>query len=340
MKADVLTKRARPFRKPAATGSSSWGNGSLARRSRVQFDLCLHSKRPPGFRPAPVREFYFVTFPLFVIRYPLMKYCRFELNGSAHYGLVESTAGAGEDEITRLLLQPPQDSGGDVEGLPSRRIDRIPLSQASLLPPVQPSKIVCVGRNYREHAAELGNEVPTEPLLFFKPPSSLLPTGGTIFRPAVSERTDYEGELGVVIARRCHRLPSNDDVRPYILGYTCVNDFTARDLQKKDGQWVRAKGFDTFCPVGPLVTDAVDPWTGVQVETRVNGQVRQSGNTRDFIFPLDVLIRYISQILTLEPGDLIATGTPQGVGPVIAGDAIEVSIDGIGRLRNPVADQP
>jgi 2-keto-4-pentenoate hydratase/2-oxohepta-3-ene-1,7-dioic acid hydratase in catechol pathway len=271
-----------------------------------------------------------------------MKYCRFDLNGSAHYGLVESVAGNGEDQITRLLLHSPHDSDGDVEGLPSRRMDHIPLAQAFLLPPVQPSKIVCVGRNYREHAAELGHEVPQEPLLFFKPPSSVLPPGGMILRPRVSERTDYEGELGVVIARRCHQLTESDDVRPYILGYTCVNDFTARDLQKKEPQWVRGKGFDTFCPVGPVVADGIniDPWAGVLVETRVNGDVRQSGNTRDFIFPLDVLIRYISQIMTLEPGDLIATGTPKGVGPVVAGDAIEVSIEGIGVLRNSVADQP
>jgi 2-keto-4-pentenoate hydratase/2-oxohepta-3-ene-1,7-dioic acid hydratase in catechol pathway len=271
----------------------------------------------------------------------LMKYCRFHFNGSAHYGLVEPAGSSGEDEITRLLLQSPQDSDGDVEGLASRRIDRIPLAQASLLPPVQPSKIVCVGRNYREHAAELGHDVPQEPLLFFKPPSSLLPPGGTILRPKVSERTDYEGELGVVIARRCRQLADSDDVRPYILGYTCVNDFTARDLQNKDGQWTRAKGFDTFCPVGPVVADGIglDPWAGVQVETRVNGDVRQSGNTRDFIFPLDVVIRYISRIMTLEPGDLIATGTPKGVGPVVAGDAIKVSIEGIGHLANSVADE-
>jgi 2-keto-4-pentenoate hydratase/2-oxohepta-3-ene-1,7-dioic acid hydratase in catechol pathway len=283
-----------------------------------------------------------------------MKYCRFHLNGSAHYGLVEPVAG--NDEITRLLLQPPQSSDGDVEGLPSRRMDHIPLAQASLLPPVEPSKIVCIGRNYREHAAELGHDVPLEPLIFLKPPSSLLPPGATILRPKVSERTDYEGELGVVIARRCRQLAEGDDVRPYILGYTCVNDFTARDLQNKDGQWTRAKGFDTFCPVGPVVTDGknddgknddgidtdgsnIDPWAGVVVETRVNGEVKQSGNTRDFIFPLDVIIRYISQIMTLEPGDLISTGTPKGVGPVVAGDVIEVSIPGIGVLRNAVADR-
>jgi len=266
-----------------------------------------------------------------------MKYCRFQHNGQAHYGLVESVAG--RESILRVLLTPPEQAGGDMESLRTRRIEPIALEDAALLPPVQPSKIVCVGRNYREHAAELGNEVPQEPLLFFKPTSSLLSPGGTIVRPKVSERTDYEGELGVVISRRCHKLASDEDPRPYILGYTCVNDFTARDLQNKDGQWTRAKGFDTFCPVGPLVTDGLDPWAGVQVETRVNGEVRQSGNTRVFIFPLDVIIRYISQIMTLEPGDLIATGTPKGVGPVVAGDQIDVSIEGVGQLHNVVADE-
>ncbi len=266
-----------------------------------------------------------------------MKYCRFEFNGSARYGLVESVAG--REEITRLLLESPQNSQGDVEGLPSRRMNHIPVAEASLLPPVEPSKIVCVGRNYREHAAELGHEIPKEPLLFFKPPSSLLPPGGTIRRPKLSARTDYEGELGVVIARTCHKLNDSEDVRPLILGYTCVNDFTARDLQNKDGQWTRAKGFDTFCPVGPLVTDELDPWAGVQVESRVNGEVRQSGNTRDFIFPLDIVLRYISQVMTLSPGDLIATGTPQGVGPVTAGDVVEISVQGIGTLSNPIADE-
>ncbi len=267
-----------------------------------------------------------------------MRYCRFLLNGTAHYGLVESVAG--RDEITRLLLEAPHCSEGDVEGLPSRRMDHIPFAEAALLPPVEPSKIICVGRNYREHAAELNHEIPKEPLLFFKPPSALLPPGKTILRPKIAERTDYEGELGLVISRSCHKLPEDADVRPYILGYTCVNDFTARDLQNKDGQWTRAKGFDTFCPVGPLVADGLDPWAGVQVETRVNGQIRQSGNTRDFIFPLDVVLCYISRAMTLEPGDLIATGTPKGVSPVIAGDTVEVSVQGIGSLSNPVGDEP
>jgi 2-keto-4-pentenoate hydratase/2-oxohepta-3-ene-1,7-dioic acid hydratase in catechol pathway len=266
-----------------------------------------------------------------------MKYCRFVLQGQPQYGLIEPLASG--DHITRILANAPEAAEGDAESLPTRRMEAIPLAQAALLAPVRPSKIVCVGRNYREHAAELGHEIPREPLLFFKPPSALLAPGATIIRPKASQRTDYEGELGVVIGRRCRGLHDGEDVRPYILGYTCVNDFTARDLQDKDGQWTRAKGFDTFCPVGPLVADGLDPWAGIQVETRVNGEVRQSGNTLDFIFPLDVVLRHISQVMTLEPGDLIATGTPKGVGPVVAGDAIEISIEGIGTLRNPVADE-
>jgi 2-keto-4-pentenoate hydratase/2-oxohepta-3-ene-1,7-dioic acid hydratase in catechol pathway len=263
-----------------------------------------------------------------------MKYCRFQLNSQAEYGLVESVAGV--EQITRLFLSAPQDADGELEDVPTRRMDHLPLLEALLRAPVNPSKIVCVGRNYREHAAELGNEVPTEPLIFFKPPSSLLAPGAQVRRPKIAERVDYEGELGVVIAKSCYQLREDEDVRPYILGYTCVNDVTARDLQKKDGQWTRAKGFDTFCPVGPVVTNEIDPWVGIGVETRVNGAVRQQGNTRDFIFPLDVVIRYISQVMTLLPGDLIPTGTPQGVGPVVAGETMEVIVEGIGTLRNPL----
>ena len=266
-----------------------------------------------------------------------MKYCRFQLNGQAHYGLVESVAGT--EQITRLLLSPPEDVGGDMEDLASKRMDHIVLAEAKLLAPGRPSKIVCVGRNYREHAAELGNEVPQEPLIFLKPPSSLLGAGEKICRPKISRRVDYEGELGVVIGRPCHKLAPGEDVRKYILGYTCVNDVTARDLQNKDGQWTRAKGFDTFCPVGPLVSDEIDPWSGTGVETRVNGELRQQGNTRDFIFPLDVAIRHISEVMTLYPGDLIATGTPQGVAPLAAGDVVEVTVEGVVTLRNPVVDE-
>lgn len=265
-----------------------------------------------------------------------MKYCRFEFNGRSEYGLVESMAG--DDVITRLLLKPPE-GAEDPEDLPTKSIPRVALAEATLAVPVQPSKIVCVGRNYRAHAAELGNEVPGEPLIFFKPPSSLLPHGGTIRRPRLSQRTDYEGELAVIIGRSCYKLPADADVRAFILGYTALNDFTARDLQKKDSQWTRGKGFDTFCPVGPLVTNEIDPWAGVGVGTRVNGEVRQEGNTRDFIFSLDVIIRYIAEVMTLVPGDVIATGTPEGVGAAAAGDVIEISVEGVGTLRNGIADE-
>ena len=207
-----------------------------------------------------------------------MKFCRFIFNNKPEYGLIESVAGM--DCITRLLLTPPEEATAPAN-VSTRAVTPIPFGEARVLAPVRPSKIVCVGRNYRQHAAELGNEVPQEPLLFLKPPSSLLDPGGTILRPKVSQRTDYEGELGIVIGKRCHKLSPQEDVRAYILGYTVVNDFTARDLQKSDPQWTRGKGYDTFCPVGPLVTDEIDPWKGVTVETLVNGKVRQHGNTRD-----------------------------------------------------------
>jgi len=267
-----------------------------------------------------------------------MRYCRFQFDGLAQYGLVESVAG--RDSVVRILATPPEEAEGDKESLRTRRMaESIPLEQAVLLPPVRPSKIVCVGRNYREHAAELGHEVPKEPLIFFKPTSALLSPRATVRRPAISERVDHEGELGVVIGKTCYQPGDDVDIRQFILGYTCVNDVTARDLQNKDGQWTRAKGFDTFCPVGPLVTDEIDPWKGIGVETRVNGQVRQTGNTRDFIFTLDVVIRHIARVMTLYPGDLIPTGTPAGVGPVQAGDVMEVSVEGVGILSNPVTNE-
>ncbi len=266
-----------------------------------------------------------------------MKYCRFQFNGEAQYGLVESVGG--RDCIVRILLTPPEEADGDMEGLRTRRIEAIALEEAALLPPVRPSKIVCVGRNYREHAAELGHDVPKEPLIFFKPTSALLSPGGTVRRPKISERVDYEGELGVVIGKTCYQPPADADIRQFILGYTCVNDVTARDLQNKDGQWTRAKGFDTFCPAGPVVTDEIDPWSGVAVETRVNRQVRQQGNTRDFIFSLEAVIRHIAQAMTLFPGDLIPSGTPAGVGPVVAGDVMEVSVEGVGTLKNSVINE-
>jgi 2-keto-4-pentenoate hydratase/2-oxohepta-3-ene-1,7-dioic acid hydratase in catechol pathway len=219
-----------------------------------------------------------------------------------------------------------------------QKIGPLPLVSALLLAPVEPSKIVCVGRNYADHAKELGNEVPKEILIFLKPPTSIIAPKEKIVRPPISQRVDFEGELAVVIRKRCRKLSDNEDVRPYILGYTCANDVTARDLQKKDDQWTRAKGFDTFCPVGPLVTDEVDPWKGLHLETRVNGEVKQSANTTDFIFPLDAVIRYIAGIMTLLPGDLVLTGTPAGIAPLKAGDQVDITIQGIGTLANPVVD--
>ncbi len=266
-----------------------------------------------------------------------MRYCRFQVNDQAHYGLVESVAG--RDAIVRILLTSPEEADGDMESLRTRRIEALPLEEATLLPPVRPSKIVCIGRNYREHAAELGHDVPKEPLIFLKATSALLAPGGTVRRPKISERVDYEGELGIVIGKTCYQPSPDADIRQYILGYTCVNDVTARDLQNKDGQWSRSKGFDTFCPVGPVITDEIDPWAGIGVETRVNGDVRQQGNTRDLIFPLDVVIRHIAQAMTLFPGDLIPSGTPSGVGPLVAGDSVEVRVEGVGTLRNSVADE-
>ena len=265
-----------------------------------------------------------------------MRYCRFLHNSSPAYGLIESVAG--RDVITRIFAEGPCQAGVPDEDAPSKKIEAIACADARLLAPVRPSKIVCVGRNYREHAKELGNEVPAELLTFLKPPSSVVGPGEEVRRPAASQRVDHEGELGIVIGSTCRKLRDDEDARDYIRGYTCVNDVTARDLQKKDNQWTRGKGFDTFCPVGPIVSDEIDPWAGVTVETRVNGQVRQHGATTDMIFPLDQIIRYIAGVMTLNPGDLIATGTPEGVGSVVAGDVIEIEVSGVGVLRNPVVD--
>ncbi|HEV3471092.1 MAG TPA: fumarylacetoacetate hydrolase family protein [Pyrinomonadaceae bacterium] len=209
------------------------------------------------------------------------------------------------------------------------------LGEARLLAPVVPSKIVCVGRNYQEHAAELGNPMPPEPLLFLKAPSAVIGDGEAIELPPISERVEHEGELAVVIGRRARRIPAGEDPLSYALGYTCLNDVTARDLQRKDVQFTRGKSFDTFCPVGPFVVTGLDP-ADLSVSTRVNGEVRQSGRTSRMAFPVAHLLRYISEVMTLEPGDLVATGTPAGVGPLRDGDLVEVEVEGIGVLRNPV----
>lgn len=219
--------------------------------------------------------------------------------------------------------------------------ERLPLATTPLLAPCAPSKIVCVGRNYGAHARELGHEAPAEPLFFLKPPSSLLDPGGQIVLPPLSRQVEYEGELGLVMSRRCAHFAAGDDPSRYILGYTCVNDVTARDLQRRDPQWTRAKGFDTFCPVGPCLAEAPregpEPWAELDIETRVNGEVRQRGNTRDFLFTLAQLLRAVTAVMTLEAGDLVATGTPAGVGPLQAGDRVSVTIGGVGTLENFVS---
>jgi len=261
-----------------------------------------------------------------------MRYCRFSSPDGVRFGFIETTSGAAQ--ITRSAPDGLVPDFAQMQTMVPQ-----PISSARLLAPVTPSKIVCVGRNYSEHAKELGNEVPSEPLIFLKPPSSVIAPGAAIVRPRhLSQRVDHEGELAIVIGKACRRLGPGEDVKPYILGYTCANDVTARDLQKKDGQWTRAKSFDTFCPVGPIVTDEIDPGKGVRVETRVNGGIKQSESTLAFIFSVDVVLRFISQVMTLQPGDLVLTGTPAGISPLVAGDQVSVSIEGIGSLTNPVTD--
>jgi 2-keto-4-pentenoate hydratase/2-oxohepta-3-ene-1,7-dioic acid hydratase in catechol pathway len=229
-----------------------------------------------------------------------------------------------------------REMSGELFSNPKPTERKWPLEDVKLLPPVTPSKIVCVGRNYLEHANELGNELPKYPLIFLKPPSSIIATGEPIVMPAVSNRVDYEGEIGLVMGRCCSWLGENESAIPYIAGLTCVNDVTARDLQNVDGQWTRAKGFDTFCPVGPFIETEFD-FGAACVETFVNGKRKQSGRTSEMMFSVDVILRWISRVMKLEPGDLIATGTPSGVGPVAAGDVVEIVVSGVGTLRNPVS---
>lgn len=200
--------------------------------------------------------------------------------------------------------------------------------------PIRPSKILGVGTNYRAHAQEMGKPLPDEPLLFMKPPSAIIGDGEAIVRPTGTWRVDFEGELGVVIGKRC-RYASEKDALSFVLGYTIVNDVSVRDLQKKDGQFTRAKGFDTFCPVGPWVETGLDP-SALRLITRQNGTVRQDSSTADMIFSVARIIEVASRVMTLEPGDLITTGTPSGVGPIAPGDLIEIEIEGIGILRNKV----
>lgn len=232
---------------------------------------------------------------------------------------------------------------GPIEGNPFyefRRLEaRLPISSVKLLAPVQPTKIICVGRNYAEHAHEHGAEVPEIPLLFLKPPSSVIGPDEAIVLPPQSQQVEHEAELAVVVGRRGRWIRA-EEAEQYVFGYTIGNDVTARDLQRRDGQWTRAKGFDTFCPLGPWVETDLDI-QDLPIICRVNGEVRQLGSTREMVFSVAQLIAFISSIMTLEPGDVILTGTPAGVSPIHPGDIVSITIEGIGALTNPVvAEEP
>jgi 2-keto-4-pentenoate hydratase/2-oxohepta-3-ene-1,7-dioic acid hydratase in catechol pathway len=245
---------------------------------------------------------------------------RFEHKKKVRYGLVEG------DRVRPL--------SGDPFGQYTIDADRLPLAEVALLAPVQPSKIVCVGVNYRAHADEMNKSLPASPLLFLKPPSAILGPGGQIRYPETVRRVDFEAEMAVVIGKEASRIRP-EEVDQAIFGYTCFNDVTARELQKLDGQWTRAKGFDTFAPAGPWIATELDPQK-LSVESYLNGERRQSGHTSDLIFPVRELVSFISQVMTLYPGDLVSTGTPSGIGPMKPGDRIEVIVEGVGCLKNIV----
>jgi 2-keto-4-pentenoate hydratase/2-oxohepta-3-ene-1,7-dioic acid hydratase in catechol pathway len=264
-----------------------------------------------------------------------MKLCRFQpqivppekIGAAAHPGVFQ---GVISEDLVREI-------SGEICGKWTVTDRSWPLEDVKLLTPVVPSKIVCLGRNYVDHAAEFNNLPPKEPLIFLKPPSSLLAPEDPIVLPPNVQRIDYEGELAIVISRECAHLRDGDSVRPYIAGYTCLNDVSARDYQALDKQWTRAKAFDTFCPLGPVLETELDV-ASEHIETLLNGNRKQYSALTAMIFPVDVIIRWVSRVMTLVPGDVIATGTPAGVGPIKSGDVVEVVIPGIGDLRNPVAD--
>jgi 2-keto-4-pentenoate hydratase/2-oxohepta-3-ene-1,7-dioic acid hydratase in catechol pathway len=252
--------------------------------------------------------------------------------------LVRYTIGdAKKSKYGWLLENKVGEVSGNVFGRYRRKEAETPLTDVKLLAPSEPSKIICVGKNYVEHAKELGSDVPKVPLIFMKPPSSIISNGDTVILPPQSAQVEHEGELVVVIGKRGRNITA-ENARKHILGYTVGNDVTARDLQRTDNQWTRAKGFDTFCSFGPWIDTDFDPADAV-LTTRVNGQMRQMASTRDMVFNIPTLIAYISSVMTLEPGDLIFTGTPSGVGELKNGDEVVVEIEGLGVLRNSVSKE-
>lgn len=252
-----------------------------------------------------------------------MKIGRFEYGGDTKYGVFEG-------DLIYLLTDSEID---DFSRVRIKFDNVLRKADVSILPPTRPSKIVCVGRNYADHAKELGNEVPKEPLLFLKAPSSIICNGETIILPKQFEHVEHEGELGVVIGRECKKLAEDDSPMDFVFGYICLNDVTARDLQRKDIQFARAKSFDTFCPIGSFIETELDV-SDIRVTTKVNGEIKQDGRTSQMVFDVSYLIRYISNQMTLIQGDIIATGTPSGVSKLNVGDVCEVEIEEIGILKN------
>lgn len=255
-----------------------------------------------------------------------MRIARYRFEDEVHYGIVDG-------EVVRQIAGTPFPSVAAVEVTGAQHH----IDDVDLLAPVLPTKIVAVGRNYADHAKEMGSDLPTEPMIFLKPSTAVVGPESVIHLPAQSERVDHEAELAIVIGRLCKDVPE-DRVDDVVLGYTCANDVTARDLQARDGQWGRAKGFDTFCPIGPWIATDIDV-EDIRIECEVNDRIRQDASTSDMVFSVRKLVSWISSVMTLVPGDVILTGTPAGIGPLLSGDVVTVTIEGIGTLQNVVSDQ-